>query len=110
MFNVSDDYALIGSFATQEGTSERFCTSVVLSDDAPEDFISCFSIVVLFEEDEENEWVDCTAFARKYRGVEYNTCADMVEDYPEFFEIAWSEDYAPDNLSLNDLKEIHYFA
>lgn len=54
MFNVSDDYALIGSFATQSG-SERFCTSVVLSDDTPEDFINCFSAVVLFEEDEENE-------------------------------------------------------
>lgn len=109
MFNVSDDYALIGSFATQNGSSERFCTSVVLSDDAPEDFINCFSIVVLFEEDKENEWADCTAFARKYLGVEYDTCADMVEDYPEFFEIAWSEDYAPDDLSLDDLEEIHYF-
>lgn len=98
MFNVSDDYALIGSFATQNG-SERFCTSVVPSDDAPEDFISCFSAVVLFEEDKENEWVDCTAFSRKYQGVEYDTCAEMVEDYPEFFEIAWKEDYAPDDLS-----------
>ena len=110
MFNVSDDYALIGSFATQDESTERFCTSIILSDDTPEDFINCFSIVVLFEEDEENEWDDGTACARKYRGVEYNTWADMVEDDPEFFEIAWSEDYAPDNLSLNDLKEIHYFA
>lgn len=101
MFNVSDDYALIGSFATQDGYSERFCTSVVLSDDAPEDFINCFSIVVLFEEDEENEWADCTSFARKYRGVEYDTCADMVEDHPEFFEIAWSEDYGRKVIELN---------
>lgn len=108
MFNVSDDYALIGSFATQSG-SERFCTSVVLSDDTPEDFINCFSAVVLFEEDEENEWIDCTAFARKYRGVEYDACADMVEDHPEFFDIAWKEDCAPSTLSLDDLEEIHYF-
>lgn len=109
MFNVSDDYALIGSFTTQDGSSERFCISVVLSDGAPEDFISCFSVVVLFEEDEENEWFDCTAFARKYQGVEYDSCADMVEDYPEFFEIVWKENFAPSTLSLDDLEEIHYF-
>ena len=109
MFNVSDDYALIGSFTTQDGSSERFCISVVLSDGAPEDFISCFSVVVLFEEDEENEWFDCTAFACKYQGVEYDSCADMVEDHPEFFEIVWKEDFAPSTLSLDDLEEIHYF-
>ena len=105
MFSFNNDYALFGSFTNDNGSVNRYCVSVVVNEDVSEDFVTCFSFVSRFENTVE-EWEKDFDNLTVYNGLKYEKCSELVEDYPENFTIVWSEDLAPENLSLHDIEDV----
>ena len=87
-----------GNFHNDENGTFEAKVGVGINDKAPLDFHDFFDAVQLDNEDPEE---------RTFDGMVFDNIADVVLEFPEFFEVGWVESEKVDTVDLKDLISIH---